>query len=174
MYAGDEFYDDEVTSGPVRTEPTLPPFAVGDAIRYTGASSFSYGDHPMVEPGDIGVVIENRYGQPGRPDLGEQFASALDGYSLVLIKGNRMAIDTSSTDRYVRVPPVSHGLTSRSVVDSDLAGPGADSRDEGRRPTEAPDPGRSGQPRGRGFTDRARRADGNVHPPLEPVGSPIA
>jgi hypothetical protein len=87
-----------------RTKPLPPPFRIGDRIRYSGGSSFGYGDHPMVETGDEGRVVENVDGQWGRPDLGEKFARPLDGYSVVEIKGNRMAIDAESAiGRYARI-----------------------------------------------------------------------
>lgn len=85
-----------------RAEPTPPPFKVGDRVRYIGRNSFSYGGNPMVEPGDEGRVTENHEGSWGRPDLGSELAAADDGWSTVEIKGNQMAVDLSSTDRYVR------------------------------------------------------------------------
>ena len=83
--------------------PTAPPFPVGARVRYTGTSSFSYSGNPLVKPGDEGVVAEVVEGSVGRPDVGPEFARALDGYSVVLINGNRIAVDLDSTDRYEMV-----------------------------------------------------------------------
>jgi hypothetical protein len=95
----DDYEDEYEDDG--RVEAHEPPFQVGDRIRYIGTTSFSYGDNPMVEPEDEGHVIENHAGQDGLPHLGAELARPLDGYSVVVIKGNRMAIHRDSTDRYV-------------------------------------------------------------------------
>lgn len=101
-------YDDEACvscgcEGPVRTEPTPPPYAIGDQVRYIGKNAFRYNDNPMVETGDVGTVIANTEGQVGRPDLGPEFAQALDGWSTLDIKGNRLALHVGDDDRYERV-----------------------------------------------------------------------
>jgi hypothetical protein len=85
------------------TRPKPPPFAVGRRVRYVGRTSFCYGDNPMVEPGDVGIVTEITEGWGGRPDLGDEFAEPLDGWSTVDIKGNRIAVGAESLDRYVAV-----------------------------------------------------------------------
>ena len=90
-------------------QPTQPPFRVGDRIQYVGRTGFRYGDNPMVEPGDIGRVVRNHPPQTPtglRLDIGNgetMIDEGMDGWSVVEIKGNRMAIDADSTDRYVRV-----------------------------------------------------------------------
>ena len=83
-------------------KPKNPPFRMGESIRYVGTSSFCYGDNPMVEPGDVGSVTENHEGSWGRPDLGEDLADPMHGWSIVEIKGNRMAVSADSKKRFVR------------------------------------------------------------------------
>jgi hypothetical protein len=88
--------------------PTRPPFRVGERVKYLGPTSFRYGDNPMVDPGDIGRVVENHPAMAATGILldygdGRMVADkGLDGWSVVEIKGNRMAIGADSTDRYVR------------------------------------------------------------------------
>jgi len=82
-----------------------PPFPLGSRIRYAGTASFSYGG-PFIQPGDIGIVVENVAAQEGTGiwlDVLEGPDEGLPGYSVVEFHGHpkaHCAIDATSTDQY--------------------------------------------------------------------------
>jgi hypothetical protein len=89
----------------MRLTPKAPPFRVGQRIRYVGTTSFAYSDR-WVRPGDEGEVVKNTRGSAGRPDLGEELAEPLDGWSVVRFEsGCEVALirDRRSLDRYVAI-----------------------------------------------------------------------
>jgi hypothetical protein len=85
--------------------PLPAPWPIGTKVRYVGTTSFRYGDNPMVQPGDTGVVVEVHAGTAGYPHLGPELAEPTHGWSTVVIKGNRLAVDAedaAAATRYVR------------------------------------------------------------------------
>lgn len=79
-------------------DPQPAPFPVGTRVRYTGTAEFSYNGNPTIRYGDVGEVVA----------VHDPFYPAFDidgqhGWSTVVIKGNQLAVDVDSLNRYERV-----------------------------------------------------------------------